>query len=454
MARRAAIAMAMSVATILWGAARASAVSLETLVMPGPVVTAHAEIEEDCRKCHEPFRQQAEGRLCLDCHADVRADVEDGQGHHGRIRGVAHAECRRCHTEHAGRRADIVMLNRDTFDHDVTDFPLSGAHVRVQCGQCHRNGKKFRDAPSGCNGCHGNDDPHGGSLGAECSRCHDAATWARTRFNHDTTGFRLMGAHAKASCASCHPDKKLGATPTACSDCHRMDDVHHGRRGLLCGDCHDVVRWDRATFDHDTRTDFPLRASHAEVPCESCHSGARLDDPLPRDCQGCHEGDDPHRGHLGARCAACHGETDWRDTVRFDHDTIRFPLVGLHGLVPCEQCHLTTAYEDAPVTCVDCHAKNDVHASSLGSACATCHNPAGWPLWRFDHDRDTDFVLDGAHQGLACKGCHAVPMDESAAMKTTCVSCHRADDVHRGAYGSDCARCHSTATFQGKTGKP
>ena len=447
--------MAVTCASILAAPPRAGAVSLEMLVMPGPVAAVHAEIEKDCRKCHEPFRQQAERGLCLDCHEDVRADVEARRGHHGRVSGAERAECRRCHTEHAGRRADIVKLNRDTFDHGISDFVLTGAHAHVECGHCHREGKKLREAPGACNDCHGEEDPHKGTLGTECAHCHATTTWTRTTFDHDRTRFHLAGAHGETSCASCHPDQHYDATPTACSDCHRMDDAHRGRRGTKCGDCHDAVRWDRTRFDHDARTEFPLRAIHAEIPCESCHAGSRLDEPLPRDCHGCHRADDPHRGQLGTRCDTCHGEASWRDAVRFDHDIRGFPLVGLHGLVPCEQCHLTPAYEDAPVACVDCHRKDDFHSKTLGSSCGDCHNPAGWPLWRFDHDRDTAFALDGAHEGLACKGCHTRPVDAgSSSMETTCVACHRADDAHRGAYGFDCARCHTTATFEGRTVTP
>ncbi|HET9063633.1 MAG TPA: cytochrome c3 family protein [Candidatus Binatia bacterium] len=432
----------------------AGAVSLETLVMPGPVVAAHADIEKNCRKCHEPFRQQAERGLCLECHDDVRADVEGRRGFHGRVPAAERAECRHCHTEHAGRRAEIVRLDRDAFDHATTDFALVGAHGRVECKDCHQRGEKLRNAPSACNECHVEDDPHRGTLGAECAACHDATSWASTRFDHDDTGFRLIGAHAVTSCASCHPDQHYDGTPTTCADCHRIDDVHRGRRGSKCTDCHGVVSWGRPKFDHDERTEFPLRGRHADASCESCHTGTRLDDPLPRDCQGCHAAEDPHREQLGTRCETCHGETGWRDAVRFDHDLSRFPLVGMHGVVPCEQCHLTPAYADAPTACVDCHEKDDAHGKTLGRACGTCHNPAGWPLWRFDHDRETDFMLDGAHEGLACKGCHVRPPADGEAMETSCVSCHRADDVHRGAYGSDCARCHSTATFAGRKVNP
>jgi len=428
--------------------------SLETLVMPGPVVAAHADIEKDCRKCHEPFRQQAERGLCLACHDEVRADIEEHLGFHGRVPTANRAECRHCHTEHAGRRSDILRLDREAFDHDETDFALSGAHAGVACAACHPRGEKPRDAPSACHECHAEDDPHRGTLGTDCAICHDSKKWEQARFDHDQTAFRLTGTHAKTSCASCHPDRHYDGTPTACVDCHRMDDEHRGRRGTKCGDCHDAVRWDRTKFDHDARTDFPLRARHAEIPCDACHTGARLEDPLPRDCRGCHTEDDPHRGQLGARCESCHGESSWRDAVRFDHDLSRFPLVGLHGVVPCEQCHLTPAYEDAPTACVDCHAKNDVHSGTLGHACGTCHNPAAWPLWRFDHDRETDFPLDGAHQGLACRGCHSRARKEDEPMETACVACHRADDVHRGAYGVDCGRCHSTATFEGRKVNP
>lgn len=63
----------------------------------------------------------------------------------------------------------------------------------------------------------------------------------RLRFDHNTTRFRLTGAHTSTPCASCHTDR-IKDTPKDCKSCHQKDDVHHGRRPQ-CGRCHSTSRW-------------------------------------------------------------------------------------------------------------------------------------------------------------------------------------------------------------------
>jgi hypothetical protein len=141
-------------------------------------------------------------------------------------------------------------------------------------------------------------------------------------------------------------------------------------------------------------------------------------------------------------------EAGWTRDVPFDHDITRFPLLGLHATVPCEECHSTPEYRNAPLACTDCHAKDDVHAATLGARCEQCHTPASWRVWRFDHDAQTRFALRGAHEDLACKACHAAPVVGEIDLSTTCGSCHEREDVHRGRFGQDCGRCHTAANFR------
>ena len=56
------------------------ALDWESLVMPGPVISGHAEIEKDCRKCHVPFARDEQRGLCLDCHDKVAADISRQEG--------------------------------------------------------------------------------------------------------------------------------------------------------------------------------------------------------------------------------------------------------------------------------------------------------------------------------------------------------------------------------------
>ncbi|MBS1213620.1 MAG: cytochrome c family protein, partial [Proteobacteria bacterium] len=75
-------------------------------------------------------------------------------------------------------------------------------------------------------------------------------------------------------------------------------------------------------------------------------------------------------------------------------------------------------------------------------------NPNAWRIWNFDHDKRTDFPLQGAHEKLECKACHKDPVvGEKLELPDGCYSCHQKDDAHRGNYGQNCERCHVPTSF-------
>ena len=493
--------------------ARASTLE-KWLIMPGPVVSSHADLEDDCSNCHEPLSDRQQAELCAVCHTEVGRDIDEKTGFHGRLPASQGVECSSCHTDHEGRDMGIVELDEATFDHDLTDFVLRGGHVTAACTDCHNAGEAHRQAETACIGCHRSDDPHRGQLGETCESCHNATAWSDATFDHDTTNFLLTGAHVRATCSACHQNSDfgdVGRTCVAChqmedvhkgrngsqcanchsaaswskltldhlalsgfpligghrgiecldchraddfrdlggSDCnacHRVDDVHQGRNGPDCGSCHNVSNWSAVNFDHATQTDFPLPAGHGKLPCSTCHSG-RLQDELPRECGACHSDDDVHKGQLGTRCENCHVATDWTAQLWFDHDITSFPLIGAHADLSCNQCHTSAAFHDAGDTCVACHVDDDAHRGGLGNRCDSCHNPADWQAWQFDHDVQTKFALTGAHAGLACAICHSESEMHKVSTAADCNSCHRRDDPHLGRFGGNCVRCHTTSSF-------
>jgi hypothetical protein len=496
-------------------AGRSAAIDLESLVMPGEVIEGHAEVEKDCTKCHEPFDRQAENGLCLECHEEVEADLRAGEGFHGKSPGLAEAQCRTCHTDHKGRDADILGLNPATFDHALTDYPLHGAHVGVACESCHPAQEKHREAPIQCVECHRPDDPHLGRLGDDCADCHGEDTWGDARFDHSKTEFPLEGKHQDVACALCHPGERYENTAMDCHSCHELDDVHRGKFGPRCEDCHTADAWDASnfdhdrdtdyplegrhrvaacaachtgilyqeelatdcfschraddehrgrngtkceqchdaggwatiSFDHDRDTDFPLRGSHREARCEACHRGVLDEEELPSTCIGCHAADDVHQGQQGEDCAECHNEVRWEGEVFFDHDLTRFPLLGLHAVVACEECHPTAKYQDAETACSACH-EDEFHRDRVGADCALCHNPNGWERWRFDHGVQTSFALHGAHEGVDCHACHTEPVKGEIRIPGGCHACHALEDVHGGRFGRDCSRCHGETSWE------
>lgn len=440
--RRCHVLLVLSLLVLALHASPVEAVNPETLLMPGKLAKAHQKLEEHCALCHDVRNRTPQTQLCLDCHKQIAADIRGARGLHGHTPAIAASQCSACHAEHLGRGADIVELDPAQFDHDRTDFPLRGAHAGLACAGCHAPGRRYRDAPRECAGCHARDDAHGGALGRDCATCHGTDSWWRPHYDHDKSGFPLRGAHAALACAQCHIANRYKGTPKDCVSCHATDDIHHGDRGLNCASCHSVDGWKVSRFDHLRATGFALVGAHARLQCQDCHRSGNLQAKLPRDCAGCHRGEDPHAGRLGADCGRCHGSAQWRPAT-FDHARdAHWALVGGHAKVDCFDCHTAAvATQKLQTTCVSCHRVDDVHRGKLGGDCAACHSPSGWRTdLRFDHSR-TGFPLAGLHVAVPCGQCHLSREYRDA--PRGCAGCHATDDVHKGSFGRDCARCHS-----------
>jgi hypothetical protein len=134
---RTTLTMVALVMSAMLPAPRAFALNPETLLMPGKLSSPHAKYEEDCTNCHNRSDRSKQRQLCLDCHKPIAADISRKQGFHGKAPGMAAAQCSACHSEHLGREADIVRFSRASFDHQLTDFHLEGAHASVPCESCH-----------------------------------------------------------------------------------------------------------------------------------------------------------------------------------------------------------------------------------------------------------------------------------------------------------------------------
>lgn len=385
----------------------------------------------ECKACHRAGKKYRETPvMCISCHK--KQDVHKGKL--GR-------KCQTCH--------DARGWNRTGFDHDRnTEFPLRGKHSKIECQQCHI-GNRYKDTPVKCISCHAVNDMHNGRYGKKCATCHRPDNWKKYTFNHDAkTKYKLTGKHRVASCDNCHTGmlykQKL---KTSCISCHRNDDEHKGRNGSKCQNCHSTAAWKKNSFNHDQETDFPLTGKHRKVKCETCHRGS-VNTRLATDCYSCHKHNDPHRGKMGEKCDQCHYTIGWRGKLFFEHDITRFPLIGGHAVVPCEECHASQVFKGAPVQCVECHTNDDKHKGRFGSKCNACHNPNSWKTWLFNHNTQTNFRLDGAHEDLVCYSCHKTALSKDASLAGNCASCHGGDDIHNGGFGRNCGRCHNTRDFR------
>ena len=488
---------------------------MEQALMPGELSAAHAKFETDCTNCHKFFSKSFQNDLCLDCHdhKNIKQDIKSKKGYHGRIPNIDNRLCKTCHREHIGRNASITFFDKQTFDHNATDFKLRDSHLGVLCSKCHAPNKKHSEAPQKCYDCHKKQDPHNGKLGRQCNSCHIEITWQDFKFDHSQTKFKLNGRHKGVLCRDCHPRERYQGTPQTCYACHGNNDVHQGKFGKKCKSCHSVNGWINQQFNHDkdtkfkltekhklvtcqqchkkdpyknktpkdcyschkfedehkglfgkkcqdchstkawqkqsfdhSKTDFSLLGKHKEVTCKECHPN-RLDEKVSVKCFDCHKHQDPHEGQQGKKCNDCHNPADWIAKVQFDHNITRFPLLGGHATLSCEECHASSNFKDAKIKCDACHKQDDYHKQSLGNQCQMCHISNDWKIWNFDHNKQTKFDLEGAHKGIVCDACHNKPVKDKIKLPKQCYNCHSKDDIHDGSYGRNCERCHNVKNF-------
>lgn len=148
--------------------------------IPGPLSAAHVPKpgEADCMACHISKGKIAPAK-CLGCHEEIASRITAGKGYH-RDKGD---DCADCHAEHQGRQANIVPLERESFDHAETGAVLQGAHLKPKdCDKCHTlsntlpriTGRSYLLKDSGCRGCHRS--PHPGRQDS-CLACHNEERW-------------------------------------------------------------------------------------------------------------------------------------------------------------------------------------------------------------------------------------------------------------------------------------
>lgn len=356
----------------------------------GPVVP-HDSFPSDCSLCHEgddwhtlrddfQFDHEAETGVallgaheraeCLRCHNDhgpVSVFAQRGcRGCHEDIhRGQLGARCDTCHDERDWRPTEIITT------HNLTRFPLVGAHAATACWRCHIGAQvgNFTRVDTECLTCHMQDlaratnpDHQANGFTSDCDRCHIPTTWTGGGFSHP--GFPLTGAHAGLDCEACHTGGVFTGLSRDCFACHMAE--YNGAQDHLafgyptnCEQCHNTSAWVPANFRHNG-----ISSS-----CDVCH----LDDYLNTN--------DPDHQAAGfpTNCAACHNTNSWNG-ANFDHD---FPINGgPHGNLDCSDCHLVPR-NFSIFSCTHCHEHSrsemaDDHSEVNGyvwdsMACYQCH---------------------------------------------------------------------------------
>lgn len=387
--------------------------------------------------------------------------------------------CTNCHTdEHRGQfvSACVDCHNQDDwkpvpgFDHNRTDFVLTGKHFVIACAKCHMTVVDNRTesdsdfvqftgiSGQNCTSCH--KDVHSGRLGTNCQKCHGTESWRvknQAAFDHNRTRYPLMGRHRQTKCQSCHqPGSSLtGLKFDRCRDCH--SDYHRGEfvsrssKGV-CEECHTLSGFSPTLFTiaQHQESDYPLQGAHLAVPCLTCHqvSGKQAEMRFvfsETGCRNCHA--NPH-GRLNQAlsvkgCELCHPVDSWKN-VGFDHGLTQYPLEGKHLQITCQKCHAPVSknnntalvFESDKQDCQDCH--QDIHQGQFrltyqrkgATDCQACHATDSWKAEKFDHNRQASFKLEGAHKVVLCRGCHKPIQKDGMSLvlykplDSACKSCH------------------------------
>ena len=358
-----------------------------------------------------------------------------------------------------------------------------------RCLDCH---KEIQKAVSAKHGFHG-------LTTKSCINCHsdhkgkdfDSTKVNPNTFDHNLTGYKLAGKHAKIHCEDCHKETRtkkdlrkndmhfMGLT-TTCVGCHRKDDPHKfdGKYATKdCNACHDLSSWKQnLLFDHNKDTTYKLEGKHQETKCLDCHKSKKdgsykyiFSELKNRQCLTCHT--DQHKGKFGQKyqngeCLKCHTMQTWK-LDQFEHDLTGYKLKGKHGKIKCVDCHKQTdktlaqkdfVFKGLRAECLSCHQNFHKFSSEQGrklgnlNACTICHNEMSWKS-NFNHNVDTKYEIAGKHIGVKCDNCHTPdPLNKQFRLyrwpqlqEKTCENCHKSP--HLKSFSKEnlakrCTDCH------------
>ena len=374
----------------------------------------------NCTKCHE-IGDKVHNSKCLDCHSEIKSLINAGSGYHSSLE-VKGKNCWGCHSEHHGRNFRIINFDPNSFDHNKAGFTLTGKHTTIDCKKCHKpeliidDDLKLRKGTylrlnTNCFSCH--EDVHQKTLGDNCASCHNTEAFKpAAKFDHSKTAYKLTGAHLKVECIGCHKvEEKNGIKYQAFKN----------------------------------------------IPFQNCNS--------------CHK--DPHQGNFGLNCSGCHQTSSFKQLITgsFDHSKTKFPLIGKHKLVACNNCHKNpSGYKMKFALCTDCH--QDYHkaqfiVNNVVENCADCHTENGFTpsLFTLEIHNKTKFKITGAHLAIPCQNCHYQQNQwQFKGIRIDCINCHK--NIHDKELKAEflpndnCTACHKTENWSaisfdhGKTSFP
>src|SRR5262245_13829605 len=187
---------------------------------------------------------------------------------------------------------------------------------------------------------------------------------ATSRFDHDPTGFALIGTHLSVPCASCHINARYKTTPRACFGCHNgmtapgaASVLSHPVTTNYCEGCHQTTTWrDYRFIDH----------VQALGPCASCHNNKVA------------AGKTPNHPITNAACNTCHFNTVTFKGGILPTTTPRAAATAATTSTTAPPPATTTTQPNAsssklPSARMPGASTKPSHAGLIGG-CATCHN--------------------------------------------------------------------------------
>lgn len=381
-------------------------------------------LDQSCASCHEDYHQASLGSGCQSCHNTIAFKPAPLFNHNNakfkltgahikvncikchifekkngknftKFKGLSYQNCTPCHNDiHAGKfgtnckkcHSDESFKNIITskFNHSLTNFPLTGRHINIECSDCHKNGMGVKLKYGRCSDCHM--DYHKGVFNTaenipDCSKCHTVNGFLPSLFSvedHNKLQFVLSGSHIALPCKDCHnagENLKFKFDTLSCITCHT--NIHQDEISVRfiennnCRNCHNEDSWHKVSFDHKM-TGFVLTGKHETLSCGSCHTNKfstsikYIFKSVQRECESCHS--DVHTGQFKTagktECSRCHSPEGWKNSI-FDHSKTNFPLTGAHKNLECGKCHKSivaannisyTVYKINKSKCSDCHS--------------------------------------------------------------------------------------------------
>lgn len=304
-------------------------------------------------------------------------------------------------------------------------------------------------------------------------------------FNHDKTGFELVGPHERLTCDSCHIRGIFKGIPKQCESCHdsgsqianSIKPSNHIVTTGSCEGCHAGNTWVVTGFNHDSVTGT----------CISCHNGTTT------------TGKPFNHVQSTETCDDCHSQVAW-SPARFDHTAVTGSCVSCHNGVTargkssghisssnsCDNCHITVTWTTNRVdhndvvggSCITCHngttaTGKPINHIASGTVCDDCHSTVAWSPANVDHDSITG-TCSSCHNSitavgpstdhfitpLQCDTCHSsstkgwpsiythsgVSDYPNHAKDIICTQCHTSNDKSLAwivSYAPYCSACHS-----------